>query len=189
VVCSNQTTTGSSNWTITLPNYVLCWRWRGKNSHWKIFTLGTQKDSVTREEAKKRIFAWLYNPNSKDTLSDNAYQRDAVLEKYWDGEQVQTIYNRIIPADRHHALSYIIQSTFSDLLLRQAIKISNLLKNKKTSIAFIVHDSIVLDMAAEDELMINDIYREFSDTSLGRFKTRVSAGRNFGDLKELWIRS
>ncbi len=55
--------------------------WNAKNVY---------KGSVTRTEAKQRIFAWLYNPESKDYLSNRAYDRNVVLQKYWDGEQVQT---------------------------------------------------------------------------------------------------
>ena len=44
----------------------------------------------TREEAKKRIFAWLYNPNSKDFLSGRMYDRGSVKNKYWDGKRVNT---------------------------------------------------------------------------------------------------
>ena len=79
--------------------------------------------SVTREEAKKRIFAWMYNPESKDQLSNRAYDRDEILSKYWDGEYIKTPFDRKIKADRHHAVNYIIQSTTSDLFLRRAVKV------------------------------------------------------------------
>ena len=146
-------------------------------------------DSLTREDAKKRIFAWLYNPGSKDPLSNKTYNRDEVVKKYFNGKQVKTFFDRTIPADDHHALNYIVQSTTSDLILRQAIKLNKLLENRKTNIAFLVHDSVVLDMASEDEQMINDIYHVFADTEFGSFKTSVKAGKNFGELKKLWIKS
>jgi len=152
--------------------------WNAKNVY---------RGSITREEAKKRMFAWLYNPNSKDHLSNRAYQRNDVLKKYWNGTHVQTIYDRKIIADKHHALNYIIQSTFSDLLLRQAIKIDKLLEGKKTNIAFMIHDSIILDMAHEDEMMISEIFHEFAETDLGVFLPNCTAGKNFGEMKKLWI--
>ena len=34
------------------------------------------RNLVTRDEAKKRFFAWLYNPNSEDYLTSRAYDRD-----------------------------------------------------------------------------------------------------------------
>ena len=65
----------------------------------------------SRDEAKKRIFAWLYNPQSKDFASNRVYDRDSVLRKYWNGQVVITPMDRVIPADKHHALNYLIQST------------------------------------------------------------------------------
>ena len=67
------------------------------------------------------------------------------------------------------------------MILRQAIKVNNLLKDKKTKIAFIVHDSIVLDMVKEEEHMINDLYKAFATTEFGYFNVRAKAGKNFGD--------
>lgn len=142
---------------------------------------------LTREESKKRIFAWLYNPGSKDRLSSKAYSRDEVVKKYFNGSQVNTSFGRIIPADDHHALNYIIQSTTSDLLLRRAIKIDKMLKERKSYIAFTLHDSLVIDFAEEDRELLRQIVDTFKDTDLGRFVANVSVGKNFGDLKRLKI--
>jgi len=144
---------------------------------------------LTREEAKKRIFAWLYNPYSNDFLSNRAYDRGGVKERHWDGKTVKTPFGREIEADEYHALNYTVQSTTSDLILRQAIKVDKLLSGMKTNISFLVHDSIVLDFAEEDKSTISDIYQTFANTEFGWFKTNVSAGKNFGDLKKLWIQS
>ena len=152
--------------------------WNAKNVY---------KGSVTRTEAKQRIFAWLYNPESKDYLSNRAYDRNIVLQKYWDGEQVQTHYNRIIPADKHHALNYIIQSTASDMFLRRMIAVHEFLKDKKSNIAFSLHDSLVIDFTDEEKHMIPAIKDLFADTELGVFKVNLSAGKNFGEMKELKI--
>ena len=86
---------------------------------------------ITRDQAKKRIFSWLYNPNAKDKDLSKLYDRDAIKKSYWDGETVLTMYNRQIPSDDYHALNYIIQSTCSDLILDKASKISSMLKGKK----------------------------------------------------------
>jgi len=150
--------------------------WNAKNVY---------KGSVTRTEAKQRIFAWLYNPESKDYLSNRAYDRNIVLQKYWDGEQVQTRYNRIIPADKHHALNYIIQSTTSDLFLRRAVAVNKLLKDKKSKIIFCIHDSLVIDFSNEDREFLLDVIKEFSETELGVFKANIQAGKNFGEMKEM----
>ncbi len=138
-----------------------------------------------RDEAKSRIFAWLYNSKAESKDAERVYKRSEIRDKYWDGEHVRTPYDRVIKADKHHSMSYIIQSTFSDLLLRQMIKVNKFLENRESHIAFCVHDSIVLDMTEEEKYLIPEIKKIFSDTDLGNFLTSVKAGRNFGKLYNL----
>ena len=59
------------------------------------------------------------------------YDKDKVLNEYWDGKVVKTCFNREIPADEHHALNYIIQSTCADLILQKMIKIYDILNKIK----------------------------------------------------------
>jgi len=140
---------------------------------------------VSREEAKKRIFAWLYNPNSNDRLSERVYNRDSILSTYWDGYNVRTRFNRSIPSDHHHALSYIIQSSCVDNVLRQIIKIHTKLNRYDTRIAFTLHDSIILDMPDAERSILPEIIDLFSDTEMGKFCVNVKAGKKFGELKRL----
>ncbi len=140
------------------------------------------KGQVTRDEAKKRVFSWLYNPDSKDYLTGRFYDRDSILDKYWDGTHVQTPFGRRIEADRFHALNYIIQSTSSDLFLKSAIKVDKMLEHKKSKIAFTLHDSMVIDLHTEDKHMLPSIAKEFSRTPMGVWKTNISAGKNFGEM-------
>ena len=83
-------------------------KWNNKNAY---------KGILTREKAKKRIFAWLYNPNSKDALSEKFYDRGKIKENFFNGKEIETVFNRKIKADDYHAFNYIIQSTSSDLFL------------------------------------------------------------------------
>jgi len=142
---------------------------------------------VTREEAKKRIFAWLYNPDSNDYLSSRAYDRDSVVQKYFTQGQVRTFWDKIIPSEERTALNYIIQSTCAENVLRQMIKISNSLRGTKSHVAFPMHDSIVLDLSIEDKKKLPEIIDSFSDTALGKFKVNVAVGQNFGQLKSLEV--
>ena len=142
---------------------------------------------ITRAEAKERIFAWLYNPSSKDYLSDRIYERDKVLEKYWNGKEVNTIYNRIIKSDRHHAMNYIVQSTTADLFLRQMNKIHKMLKNKKSFVSFSLHDSLIIDLDKTEKNLILPIVKEFSETSLGVFRVNTSLGKNYGKMRQICI--
>jgi hypothetical protein len=85
---------------------------------------------TAREEAKQRLFSWLYDENKENKALSSVYDRDKVREMYWSNGLVKTMFGREIEADRKHALNYIIQSTTADLVLRQVIKIYDLLKDR-----------------------------------------------------------
>jgi len=143
------------------------------------------KEDLSRDEIKKKTFSWLYNPKALDKSLEICYNKKHVLEKHYNGSEVKTIFDRRIESDDHHALNYIIQSTTSDLFLKQAIKIWKLLKGKKTNVAFTIHDSLVLDFHLSDKRMVEELLKEFSNTELGKFKVNVSGGKNFGEMKEM----
>ena len=143
----------------------------------------------TREKAKERIFAWLYNPQSKDYLSGRLYERDRELHRHWDGQRVETCFDRVIEADEKHALNYLIQSTTADLVLRQMIALYRMLKEKKSFISFCLHDSVVIDLHHKERDMLVDLLATFSDTSLGKMRVNLRVGTNYGEMKELtWTR-
>mgnify|MGYP003117590472 FL=1 len=142
-------------------------------------------DSLSRQEAKTKIFAWLYNSTNQMPEAEKIYDRKKIKNEYFDGSNVKTPFGRKIQADNHHSLSYIIQSTTADLLLRQMIKIHDLLKDKKSYVAFCVHDSIVIDLSMEDRSSLEDLVSLFADTDLGKFKVNASVGDNYGDLRKL----
>ena len=140
----------------------------------------------TREEAKKRIFAWLYNPDSNDFLLNKHYNKNKILKDSYDGKQIETIFKRTIESDDFHALNYLIQSTASDLFLEQVYKIFQLLGGKKSYISMLVHDSMVIDFAKEDHGLVHQIKDMFVDTRFGKFKTGIKVGNNLSDLRSSW---
>ena len=143
------------------------------------------RDIGTREEAKTRFFAWLYNPSSDDYLLDRHYDRNKILDQYFDGKKITNLFGREIESDQFHALNYLIQSTCADLVLEQAVKLDYSLKNKKSKIAFIIHDSIIVDVAKEDFNNIKSMVEIFSNTRLGKFQVNLSGGKNFGEMKKI----
>jgi len=145
------------------------------------------QDSLTRDEAKKRIFAWLYNPESDDHMCERAYNRELVVQKYFTQGQVTTFWDKVIPSTERTALNYIIQSTCAENVLRQMIKVSNYLKGCKSYVAFPIHDSIVLDLSSEDKEKLPEIIDIFSNTALGKFKVNIGVGNNFGRLRKLEV--
>jgi len=150
--------------------------------------------NIGRDEAKTRIFAWLYgSEKEKNNLSNTdvqkilseTYRKKEIVRQNWTGTHVRTRFGRSIPCDSHHALSYIIQSVCVDLVLRRLIALDRILAPTSSRVGFTLHDSIVIDLCDADRHLLPRIIEEFSQTELGKFKVNVSAGKNFGEMKEL----
>jgi hypothetical protein len=138
-----------------------------------------------RDTTKKKVFAWLYNPKAKNKKLNEYLDRAKILEKFYKNNTVSTPYGRDIEVDEEKAVNYIIQSTTSDLFLTSAMKIDKMLKDKKSKIAFCVHDSLVLDMCHKEKDLISEIIEKFSGTKFADFKVNVSLGKNFGSMKKV----
>ena len=141
------------------------------------------RKELSREEAKTKLFAWLYNPESK-TIQSDFYDRESLLEEYYDGEQVKTPFGRTIACPVRKALNYLLQSSSSDNTLDRFCKISSLLRATRSHVAFVVHDSVVIDLHQDDRRMIPDLVEIFGDTRLGQFKVNCSIGKNLGQMEE-----
>jgi len=108
-----------------------------------------------------------------------------IKEKFYDGHQVRTPFNRRILSDEYHCVNYTLQSTSNDVCLEQSRKVFDFLKEKKSNIAFLMHDSIILDFAAEDKQHIREIVKMFQETRFGEYRTNVKMGKNFGEMREI----
>lgn len=144
------------------------------------------KKSISREEAKVRFFAWIYNPSSSVTDFDS-YDRDSVIEKNYSNGIVTTPFKRKIKVDKKKALSYLIQSTTSDLVLERAVAIDKFLKGKKSFISHIVHDEIVIDLADEEREFTEKLREIFANNRLDTFSVNLKAGKNYYNLETLKI--
>jgi hypothetical protein len=138
----------------------------------------------TRDEAKIRLFAWLYNPNSDDYLLNRTYDREKLLKESWKNGKITTKFDRTIEVDERRALNYLIQSTSSDLFLRQMIKISKILEDTRSYVAFSLHDSVILDFAAEDKHLLPRIIEVFGDTQFGKYLVNASIGKDYGNMRK-----
>ena len=108
----------------------------------------------SREDVKKKVFAWLYNPLAENEKLGHVFRRKEITDKYFDGGRVLTPFDRDIEVDERRAFNYIVQSTTSDLFLRCMIKVAKLLKGRKSYVAFSIHDSLVIDLSVEDKSML-----------------------------------
>jgi uncharacterized protein (UPF0210 family) len=68
------------------------------------------------------------------------------------------------------------------------IKVWEHLRDKKSNIAFCLHDSLIIDLHSEDENMIHEIKEIFAKTELGTFRVNVSGGKDFGNMKAMNVR-
>ena len=141
------------------------------------------KREMSREEAKQKLFAWLYNPESNSINSD-VYDRESILKRHFNDGKVETPFGRTITASDAKALNYLLQSSSSDNTIDRFNKINKFLKGSRSHVAFIVHDSIVIDLHADDKRLIPKIKQIFEDTKLGKFKTNISIGKNLGNMKK-----
>ena len=59
------------------------------------------------------------------------------------------------------------------------------LEGKKSKVAFIIHDEVVLDIADDEKYIVPGLKKIFGRTLLGDYLTNVEAGNNFGDMRKL----
>jgi len=141
-----------------------------------------------RDNAKKRIFSWLYNPNNKDDKVSQIYDREKLKTLYYKGNKVITPFGREIECDEDHAVNYLIQSTAADLVFEQMYKVWEYLHSKKSFIKFCNHDSIMIDLHTEQEYEFNEIKQLFSNTRFGVFKVNCLGGKNWAHMQPLHIK-
>ena len=142
------------------------------------------QDLETRQEVKARFFAWLYNPDARDYSLEKLYDK-SIYKKYYKNGYIETPFGRKLEVEERKALNYLTQSTTSDIVLESAYKIMKFLKDKKSFIAFTMHDSVVLDFAREEHHLVQEIKDIFETNMFGRFLSTVSIGKDYGSLKEI----
>ncbi len=142
------------------------------------------EDELSREDAKVRFFAWLYNYDSNDD-EFGSYHREQLLADWYDGAVVSTPFDRKIIVDKRKALNYLIQSTTSDIVLERAVAIDKFLENKKSFVAFVVHDEIVIDLEESEKEIVPEIKELFSKNRLGEYLVNLNCGKNYYELQGL----
>jgi hypothetical protein len=140
---------------------------------------------LNRDNAKRRFFAWLYNPNSQDEELETYYNRTKILDKHYRDGYVNTPFGRKIESDDFHALNYLLQSTSSDNCMDRINKIRKLLSGRASHVAFMLHDCVVIDFSEKDADLVSRMKEIFGDTRLGKFKINTKAGKTYGSLENL----
>lgn len=158
---------------------------RGDIHEWNIVNV-FKNTGMDRDTAKTTFFAWLYNPDA-DHISASYYNRQKVLDTYYDEGYINTVFDRHILVNEWKAFNYLIQSTTADLVIERAIAMDEFLQDKKSFVSHIVHDEIVLDFADEERHLIPEIKEMFANNQLGKFMVNLKAGKNYYDLENLDI--
>jgi|TARA_R110000796_G_scaffold20685_7_gene61379 hypothetical protein len=138
-----------------------------------------------RDQTKKKVFSWLYNPNSKNKKLNEYLDREKIQQKYYNKGEVHTPFGRDIVAPEDKAVNYLIQSTSNDISLTSAMNVDKLLRNTRSFLSFCIHDSIVVDISAEDKGLVDLLKDEFSKTIFGDLKVNMSLGKNFGEMRKI----
>jgi hypothetical protein len=141
------------------------------------------KEDVDRFTAKQRFFSWLYNPDST-AIKTNFYNKEKLLDKWYEGGYIITPYKRKMKVERRKALNYLIQSTTADRVLERAVVIDKMLEDKKSFISHIVHDEIVIDLCDEERGILPEIKKVFEKDG---FMANINAGKNYLDFDRLKI--
>ena len=141
------------------------------------------KQNLSRNEAKQKFFAWLYNPNSQ-ALESSPYDKQAILGRYYREEKIHTKFGRQAACDSFHALNYVLQSHSSDNCLERVNKINVFLRDRKSYVAFTIHDCVIIDLHRNDRHLIPQLKEIFEDTRLGQFPSSCHVGKNLGEMRE-----
>ena len=149
------------------------------------------KRDISREEIKKEVFSWLYDLKKKHPSLNELCNRKKIVKKHWNKEkkEIETIFGRVIKCDHEHSLNYLMQSVTSDIVLEQSVDVDKYLRSNamRSFIAFLIHDDVVLDVKGDEIKNIATLEKIFSNTRLGKFKTNISIGKDFGNMKQINI--
>mgnify|MGYP003121587779 FL=1 len=107
------------------------------------------------------------------------------MERFWVDGTVRTPYHRNMKeVDQHHALNYLVQSTAAELCLKQALKIDHLLRTQSEGsfVAFLIHDSIIIDIKKEDASLLRTMEGLMQSTNFGKFVVNRKKGTTLGAL-------
>ena len=74
----------------------------------------------------------------------------------------------------------MIQSTTSDMVLEQSVKLDQFLEGYRSRIAFIIHDEVILDMDKGEKHLLPQMEEIFADTRFGTYTVGSKEGSDYG---------
>lgn len=144
-------------------------------------------NSIDRQEAKRKIFAWLYDQNNFSGTIEKFYDKTILLDKFYRHSIITNTYGMKLECDQFHALNYLIQSTGSMIFLEQLFKIYTLIKTKYrySFISLINQDSILIDGSLMDNLDHEELRSVFSQTGSETMKVNLKKGPDWFHMQDL----
>lgn len=142
-------------------------------------------ENCTRKEVKSKVFAWLYDLDKNEPQIEEEFGREGLVEEFWQNGRLNNPFNRTMVCDYDHSISYLTQSTFSDLFLRKVVGVFDLLEDKSSEIALMIHDSLVVDLNSDEKDVIVNVVNEMEKTRFGEFPVSIHIGKNFGEMQEV----
>lgn len=143
-----------------------------------------KKHSQDRDLIKKEFYGWLYNPQKKDKHYEKMFNLEYLKKAYFQDSKIKTLFGRKIETDEKRWISHLIQSTSSDVFFEQVFEIWKFLRNYKSKICFMLHDSVTIDVFKDETYIIPKLLEIFNNTRFGIYHcTHLKSGTNFGEMK------
>lgn len=142
------------------------------------------KNVKDKTEAKRKMFSWFYNPQLSDPEMEKVYDRSYLEDKYFKNSLICSPYGDTVESTSFNWLNHLIQRTYANIFAEQSHKIWELLKDKKTKIALLMHDCILLDVSEQDNLSIPQLSKEYGSTRFGEFVVNTKTGPNWFEMSK-----
>jgi len=139
---------------------------------------------MTRNQAKKGIMSWLYGTRAPYWQEAEYYPRDITNNFSGQGEEVVTPFGRRLKPSKGMRVSHLVQSTSSEIALRSAMNVHDLLKDKESFVSCTIHDSIIVDLSKNDIDIVADMIKTYKSTIFGDFPVNVSYGKNMFEMQK-----
>jgi len=137
---------------------------------------------ATREEAKRTFYSWLYDPRKHSTVFQGLYDREKLIAKHWDGENVTNLFGWATPCSNSlNTLNYLLQSTGARIALEAFVRVFQYLDGYRSFVAWMNHDSITIDHDKTEDL--SALTKIFAKTAIGDMMVNVEGSINKKELK------
>ena len=145
------------------------------------------------DRAKNKIgfLAWMYAKTrvSNDTFDSRAWPiwelRNKIYKEAKEKGFLTTRWGRRLlwrDEDIHVVFQNFITATEVDSILHVAKSVEKVLKDRSTRILFPFHDSLVCEVAENEEFLIGDLKKIMESSLNDHYPVGVAEGNNFGQM-------